>query len=402
MNRFYKALERSWLLQTIKNSFISLMPMTIISSIFVLIVNFPIPGISDFMQEHFELVWNTVLPVIPNAFNTFISLYIMIAILFNYSKVKNEDSMLYILSGIFCYFILLPTHSAEDFYSSLDANGIFFSILCSIVAATLLNFFSKYKKKMDMLSSVPKEVLQSFIHLLPLLYTVLVIFLIKIFFVIFHIDNPATFINEMLQKPIMNLGSTLPAVIFINLGITFLWFFGFNGSYIFNSIMNPIYFSLNIENLNNILANKQPENIITGTFQSLYISFGGSGSTLALILAILLFSKDKNKRTVSKLSFIPGIFNINEPIIYGLPVLLNFKLLFPFILCPLINTIVTYVTMYVGIVSKTNGILVPWTTPPIISGFLSSGISGAILQMVLLIINILVYLPFIKNSNKVE
>ncbi|WP_066025358.1 PTS sugar transporter subunit IIC [Enterococcus mundtii] len=400
MNKVYSTIENNLLLKILRNSFISLMPITIISSFFILIVNFPIPTFTRFMEKNFNLLWTTALPSIPNAFNNLIGLFILISIAYNYCKIKGKDYILYITSTLFAYFIFLPIESFNQLIDSLGSQGIFFSMICALMTCGILTVSFKKKRKINLHSSVPKEVAESFEYLLPLLGTTLVLFFVKLVLVIFKIENPSSMINGLIQVPITNLGSTLPAVIIINLGITLLWFFGFNGSYLFNSVMNPIYFSLNMENLLSITNGEVPPNIITGTFQSLFINYGGSGSTLALTLAILFFSKNSDKKSIAKVSLIPSLFNINEPIIYGLPILLNFRVFIPFILCPAVNTIIAYFSMSIGIVAKTNGIQIPWTTPPIISGFLASGVSGAFLQMALIVLNIMIYAPFIRTKNK--
>lgn len=398
MNRIIEKLSNNILLNIIRNSFVSLMPLTIVSSFFVLIRNFPVPAVTSFMEKTFPNIWNDVLLSIPNAFNNIISLYLVVTIAYFYSKEINKDPLLWILNSIFAFFVFTNFKESESILESLGTNGIFYSMFISLLSSLVLKKCFDKKREISLHKSVPKEVSNSFSYILPVLYSSVILLALKLVLVVMGIENLSEKINQLIQTPISQLGSSLPAIIFINFGITFLWFFGFNGSYLFNSIMNPIYFSLNLENMNAILAGNKPENIITGSFQSLFIQFGGSGSTIALIIAILLFSKDKQTRNVGKLGIIPSIFNINEPVVYGYPIILNFKILPPFLICPIINTIITYSVMYVGIVEKTNGIQIPWTTPPIISGFIVSGISGSILQIFLILINVVIYTPFIKRD----
>ena len=383
----------------IRNSFVSLMPLTIISSIFVLIKNFPISSVTSFMEKNAPLLWNTVLPSIPNAFNNVISLYLLISISYSYAIEKKKDPLLWILNSVFSFFIFMNFGKSNSIMQSLGTNGIFYAMFVAAVASYLLKVFSNCSREFNFNDSIPKEVASSFSYILPSLYSTLCIFTIRLFLSLLNIDNPSEKINQLIQIPITHLGSTLPAIVFINFGITILWFFGFNGSYLFNSIMNPIYFSLNLDNMNAVLKGKTPPHIITGSFQSLFIQFGGSGSTLALIIAILIFSKNQKERTIGKLGIIPAMFNINEPIVYGYPIILNFRMLVPFLLCPIVNTILTYFSMAADLVTKTNGIQIPWTTPPIISGFLVSGLSGGILQICLIAIDVLIYAPFLKRNN---
>lgn len=399
MNKIFDKLDKNELMQIMKNSFITLMPFTIVSSFFVLVINFPVGFITSYMENNFSVLWMEILPSIPNAFNEMISLYVLLSLAYNFSKVKNTNPILYIMVSLFSYIIFLTGDTTEQFILSLGSTGIFFSMLCTISSCYLLFKFSSKANKSSVQSAIPKEVLDSFRYLLPLVYTTIIILGLKIVLHLLNIPNPSIFINDIIQVPIMRLGSSLPAILIINFGITILWFFGFNGSYIFNTIMNPIYISLNMENLFDFTSGEIPQHVITGTFQSLFINYGGSGSTIALILSILIVSRSRERKTLAKLALIPSFFNINEPIVYGFPIILNFKMLIPFILCPLINTIVAYYSMYWGIVEKTNGIQIPWTTPAVISGFLASGITGAVLQLSLIILNVIIYCPFVFRND---
>lgn len=354
MEKITNKINNSVVLNIIRRSFISLMPLTIISSFFVLVKNFPIPFVVSFMERNLPHFWSEVLPSVPNAFNNIISLYLLIAISYSYAKELNKDLLLWVLNSVFSFFIFMNFDKSDSIVNALGSTGIFYAMFVAVFSSYLLNFFSKRSKELKFNDSIPKEVVASFSYLLPVLYSTLFVFLIKLFLNMLNIDNPSEEINRLIQIPITQLGSTLPAVVFINFGITFLWFFGFNGSYLFNSIMNPIYFPLNLENMNALLAGEEPRHIITGSFQSLFIQFGGSGSTLALIIAILFFSKSSKERTIGNMGIIPAMFNINEPIIYGYPIILNFRMLTPFLLCPVINTVIAYGAMYLNLVEKTN------------------------------------------------
>lgn len=115
---------------------------------------------------------------------------------------------------------------------------------------------------------------------------------------------------------------------------------------------------------------------------------------------MLAVAKSKRLKQLGKLSIVPGIFGINEPVIFGLPVVLNPVIAVPFIFVPMINIIISWVTMNIGLVPITNGVIMPWTTPPIISGFLSSGWQGAVLQIFLIALGIILYLPFVRAMDK--
>ena len=115
---------------------------------------------------------------------------------------------------------------------------------------------------------------------------------------------------------------------------------------------------------------------------------------------MLLCCNSKRIKDLAKISVAPGIFGINEPIIFGLPIVLNPVMLIPFILTPVVNIIIAYFIMDLGLVPLCNGVMLPWTTPPLVSGFLLSGWQGAVLQLFLIILGIFIYLPFIKTLDK--
>ena len=180
----------------------------------------------------------------------------------------------------------------------------------------------------------------------------------------------------------------------------FFWFFGVNGGSVVGAVFNPILQTLSAENLAAFQAGEALPNIISQQFQDLFATFGGAGSTLSLLIAMLLFCRSKRVRELGKLALIPGIFGINEPIIFGLPILLNPLMLIPFMLVPTINIVISYFCMSLGLVPLCSGVAIPWTMPVILSGFLATGWQGAVLQLVLLILGVLLYMPFIKMMDK--
>jgi PTS system cellobiose-specific IIC component len=129
---------------------------------------------------------------------------------------------------------------------------------------------------------------------------------------------------------------------------------------------------------------------------------GGSGTTIALLIGIFISSKRKQMREIANLGFAPGLFNINEPVMFGMPIVLNPILMIPFIFGPVILAGFSYAVIAAGIFPKTIA-LMPWTTPPIIGGFLATGsIMGSVLQIINLSLAIVFYVPFILIGEKLE
>ena len=137
-------------------------------------------------------------------------------------------------------------------------------------------------------------------------------------------------------------------------------------------------------------------------FRDTFGMMGGTGSTICLLVATMIFSRSKSSREVSKLSIVPGIFNINEPVIYGYPIVFNIPLLIPFVLTPVISLLIAYTATILGLMNRTV-VLVPWTTPPLINGFLATGGDwrAVVVQILSFVIGVLFYLPFMKISERV-
>lgn len=249
---------------------------------------------------------------------------------------------------------------------------------------------------------VPGGVERSFKALIP---AILILFIIGAFQAILNVlsDNSIfEIIFNIFQEPLQGLGNTLPAAVAVSFINHILWFFGLHGTNIIGSVIEPLYLPLIEQNAalfqSGVSAFDVPY-IVTKPFLDSYVFMGGSGTTIALIIAIIIVVRRERRhpyRQVANVAAPAGIFNINEPVIFGLPIVLNPVMLIPFILVPVTLTIISYFALSVGLVPKTVAIL-PWTTPPILSGYLVTGGSwrGVLLQIINLTIAVLIYIPFV-------
>lgn len=399
MKNVLDKIVRNRLLNIIRLGFIHLSAIMIVMSMLTLVINFPIESVNTFLENVLGTVYSNIIPSIINSFYNYISLFVVASI--SYEACQQWD--LYAVNGIvlslLSYIALCPVsvfHQSEIIEIAwLNSNNVFFAMIIGILIPFLLHKIDILNIHLKTSKEIPHDVARSFEVLIPDI--IIIIFILSIRLIvdnIFRMSIPEL-IQFIISQPLKYLGGHIFSLIIVNFGISLFWFFGFNGTYIFNSVMTPILMTFSIENLSAINSGLHPPHIITQSFQLLYTHLGGCGSTLALII-VLFICNDHYYKKIARVSIVPAIFNINEPVVYGLPIILNLKLFIPFVICPVTNTIISYVSMYLGFVKYTNGIQLPWTTPIFISGFLSSGISGSLLQTVLLIIDILIYLPFVK------
>lgn len=398
---------------SIRDGFLVSSPLLIVGSLFLLVANFPIPGWNEFWARFFGEGWADKLSHPVSATFDVMTILAVIGIGYSYGRQEEVNGINSAAIALVSFFILTPfvisfvpqgssiTYSVSGIpLGWMGSKGVFVGMFTAILSVKL---FAKIIKKgiiIRMPDGVPPTVAKSFEALIPSAIVMIVVFIIKTLFEMTEFNDIHTFIYKFLQLPLVSIGATLPACVISYIFLHLFWFFGINGSSVVGAVYNPILRVLSIENLEAFKTGAPLPNIITGQFQDMFATFGGAGSTLSLIVAMLFVCKSKRIRNLGSLSLLPGIFGINEPIIYGLPMMLNPLMLIPFIIVPTFNIIVAYYAMYFGLVPYTNGVQLPWTTPIIFSGFLTTGIRGAILQGVLFVIGVLIYIPFIKIMDK--
>ncbi len=247
---------------------------------------------------------------------------------------------------------------------------------------------------------VPPTVTKSFTAIIPGFVVIILIWLLRLLVEnLTSFDSFHSLIQTILAQPLTNLGTSFAGTLLVFVIINLLWCIGLHGSIIANSVMLPIWLQLTSENAASLAAGEPVKNIVSAEFRYL-IFVGGSGATLGLAIAMLFFAKSKQLKQLGKLSIGPGIFGINEPILFGFPVVFNPIMWIPFLIMPILTVLITYLSMQWGLISKPIGVLPPGTTPPLIGGYLMTGnISGSILQLVILILSFFVYYPFFKISD---
>ena len=198
------------------------------------------------------------------------------------------------------------------------------------------------------------------------------------------------------------LGSTLLGILFVIFVQCFFWMFGIHGAQVTAPIIEPLLLQNSDMNRIAYQAGQELPNIITYEFLYNFVFMGGAGCLFALALLLFFKSKSKENKALGKMSLAPVSFQIAEPVLFGNPIIMNLKMVIPFILAPVITAIITYFAMDLGFVPKPIGAVIPWTTPPIIAGYLATGgsISGAIIQIITIAIDVLIYYPFFKIDDR--
>lgn len=399
-------MEKNVYILSIRDGFMTIMPLLIIGSFFMLILNLPINGWKNIITSNG--IDEIILKPMKVTYNI-ISILCVLSVTHSFAKYKKTDTIICDILSIICLFLVMPLsisrilESGESIsidgisFQWLGSNGIFSGVIISFIVTNMYYFILNKEKKTNLWNNLPNNIRHSFENILPSLIIVITFLMINFIFSMTKYGNLYEFIFMMLQKPLTILGGNLHAYIIAFICLHLFWFFGINGSAIVGSILNPILQTLSLENATAYKLGKIMPNIISSQFKNFFSTFGGCGSTLSLILAMIFFCRSKRIKKIAKISIIPAIFGINEPILFGLPIILNPIMLIPFVVVPLINIIITYALMSVNLVPFCNGLQIPWNTPIILSGLLVTNWTGAILQIVLLIFGIILYLPFVKK-----
>ncbi|KAA8442492.1 PTS cellobiose transporter subunit IIC [Weissella paramesenteroides] len=403
---FFQRLSGSRHLVALRDGMTAAVPMIIIGSVFMIVAQFPIQGYQDFMAHTFGSNWATVVQYPTNASFHIMGLVAVAGISYNLAKSYKVDafSAMVVAIGAFILTIPLRVDKAGAMWvplQQLDSSGLFIAILVGLFITDLYVWLVHKNLTIKMPSTVPPAVSNSFASLFPGALALILMWIIRMAVEASPMKSIPNIINFVLQEPLSHLNNSLPGAIIVELFICLLWFFGIHGANTVSGVMMPIWLGAMTQNANAMQAGKALPNIVTQQFYDNFVHMGGSGATIGLAFMLAFLSKSKEFKTLGKLVVGPALFNVNEPIIFGMPVVMNYKLLLPFILAPMANVITTYTAMSTGIVAKTMGVMVPWTTPPIISGYLATGhLSGAVLQLVNIVIDGLIYYAFFKSMDR--
>lgn len=404
-----EAIGRNKYLMSIRDGFLVSTPLLIIGSLFLLVGNFPIEAWTDFIANQ---GWAGYIGKPASATFDIMAILATLGIAYAFAGRMNVDKIFGAATALVSWFTVMPftidtvldtgeTLSISGIpFGWVGSKGIFIGIACAFLSVHIYAWVNSKGWVIKMPEGVPPTVEQSFSALIPAGVVVFVFFAVNWIFALTPYGSAFQFVFEILQAPLLSLGNTLGAMVIAYIFLHFFWFFGVNGGSVVGAVFNPILQTLAAANASALQAGLPIPNIISQQFQDLFATFGGCGSTLSLLIAMILFCKSKRVTELAKLSLVPGIFGINEPIVFGLPIVLNPTILVPFVLVPTVNIVISYFAMYLGLVPYCNGIQLPWTTPVIISGFLSTNWAGAVLQAILLVIGVFIYLPFIKMIDK--
>ena len=406
-------------MQALKDGILFTLPLNIIGSIFLLIPEFPIQGYKDFCANTFGADWGSLFYKVQNSSMGVMGLVAVLGIAYMYSKNEGVEPMSGAVMAMASYFVLIndfttisPVKDDPSIVYKVDAviprswlgsNGMICAIIIGLLVGWVYSSMIKKDIKIHMPEGVPEGVVNGFAALIP---AFVILGASGIIFAIFKYVGDTSFgevIYKIVQQPLQGASDSAFGAFIIALFVPFLWFFGIHGGTTVGGVVNGILTPNTADNAALQVAGKltlaDGAHIVTQQFYDNFINLTGSGETLGLTIVMLCLAKSAQYRQLGKLSIVPNLFNINEPIVFGTPIVMNPLMAVPFIIVPPLNALILYFTIASGIIPPMGGVMPPWTTPPVISGFLIGGVPYAIMQLVVVLIGAAIYFPFFKKAD---
>lgn len=409
MNKFVAVMERYFVpvaaklgnqryLVAIRDAFVVSMPLMILGSFGTLLNTLPIPAYQNFMNNLFGAEkWIAFGNALSNGTFGILSLLTVAALGYNLGKSYKADALTCAIVAVSSFFVFGGS-------TGLNSKGLFIALICGILSTELfVHLSNNHKLVLKMPDGVPPAVGKAFEALFPSMITLAIFALVPLVCAFAGIEDIVNSFYELVQKPFMGLSNNLFAAIVIPFAIQILWFFGLHGGNILAPFMETINTPAIDANIAALAAGDPAPYLINKPFMTAFVHLGGAGATIGLIIAIFLVGRQvKSMKTVTELSAPASLFNINEPMIFGFPIVLNPILFIPYVFGPVILCVVAYLATRAGLVPAATFVL-PWNIPPIIGGVLATqSWTGGVLAAFNLVLSVVIYLPFVKVMVKQE
>ncbi|MNO58986.1 Oligo-beta-mannoside permease IIC component [compost metagenome] len=394
--------QKSKLANGITGGMMIALPVTLFGSFASLFQNLPIPAWKAFLASSgIAGLLNTGILFSTN----FLAVVFVITIAGSYAKQYKEDSIIASLLSAVCFFIITPTavNKVNEVNVTsipvewLGAKGIFSAIIISIVATRLYVYIKQAGWTIKMPSSVPPVVSSSFSSLIPGLLVIALFLAVAGGFAATPFKTMHGFIYSFVQTPLQGVGGNIISIIILWTFSQILWWFGIHGTLVIYSVVLPIFTAMDAAQLAAYAAG-EPLPYITGrAFISTYTM---SASAIGFALLMLFFAKSKQYKTLGKLSAVPSLFGISEPLVFGTPMVFNVRFAVPFLFMNAISLTIAYSLTAIGLVPRVAGMTPMSGMPIIFTGLMEGSWKIAVLQVVLVLLQMVVWYPFFKKADK--
>ena len=397
-----ETLNRNKTIQAMSSGLLGTMPVTLGVSAICILAFLPIPGWAGFLER--TGITSTAYEVM-QATISMLAIYLVLAISYNYAKRDGKDGIVAAVISLGCYLAMIPQYIAGDGYffvamesRYLGSDGIFVGMLIAIVVSKLyVKLADNEKLLLKMPDTVPPMVTQS---LRPVFVSMILftgIAAVKYVLSLTPYGDLFTMVNKLIATPVMNLGATPWSLIIVYTFASFVWFFGIHPGPVLG-IYTPVITSAMAANIS---AFSSGEQLPYYTFMLLYLCvyFSGTGNTIGLTISMLK-AKSERYKALCPICLIPNIFNINEPVVFGAPIMLNPIFFIPMILSTLIPGMVGLLGINLLSINYNPSIEMPWVTPAPVTAFFQGGGKYFLLISLLVALSVVIWYPFFRIADK--
>ncbi|MCD7806348.1 MAG: PTS transporter subunit EIIC [Lachnospiraceae bacterium] len=418
MEKFQAAMEKTLIpvanklsankvLRAISSGFSALLPIIMVGAIASLLSGLNI-------EAYQNLITSIGLKTVVSYVSTYTTNMIALYAVFSIARAMADQleckahSILVGLIALFLFLLSIPTGvgsgdtavSAAISTSYFGSAGLFTAMLIGIIVPYIYNIFVKKNIVIKMPDGVPPQIANGFSAIIPTACLTVIFVVIRQLCALTSFETLNGLIYGILKAPLSNLSQSPITFLVLLLLCNLLWFFGIHGGMVTMSFLSMLYLQPAMENLEALAAGTALPNMLTNTWWFCLAQLGGSGGIIGLAFCMLLFAKSERYKALGKLAILPAICSISEPIVFGLPLVLNVLMLAPMLLSPLCCFGLSYLATSIGIIPYLNGIQLSTGTPVILSGFLAGGIRVAIWQVVLICVQFAIYFPFFRIVDK--
>lgn len=394
----------------LKDGMLAILPLTVVGSIFLIVGQLPFEGLNQAIAGIFGKNWTEPFMQVYSGTFAIMGLISCFSIGYSYAKNSGVEPLPAGVLSVSSFFILLKSsyipEKGEEITDAIakiwfGGQGIIGAIIIGLVVGSIYTMFIQKHIVIKMPEQVPQAIAKQFEAMIP---AFVIFFLSMVVYILAKmLTKGGTFIEMIygvLQVPLQGLTGSLYGAIGIAFFISFLWWFGVHGQSVVNGVVTALLLSNLDANKTLLAAGKlsvgKGANIVTQQFLDSFLILSGSGITFGLVVAMLFAAKSKQYKALGKVAAFPAIFNVNEPVVFGFPIVMNPVMFLPFILVPVLAAVIVYGSIAIGFMQPFSGVTLPWSTPAIISGFLVAGWQGALIQVVILAMSTLIYFPFFK------
>lgn len=392
------------ILTSISEGLIRTLPVTLVGSFALVLKSLPIDAYQIFLQNFLQGWLMEFLSTVYAASLGVFGIVLTVSISYSYTHHVRDDmpvSFMASVTALCAYFIMMGI----DVFSLDQAGGatVFVSILAAVISSVLFTAISRRQslRLLHSYSGMEPTLRNSMLCVRPFLGT-------TVFFVAFKMLTVLVFGDRSIQDILTDgigrlyggLGYNLGSCAIYLFSIHLLWMFGIHGNNLLDPVSKAVFEPALGLNLEQIAQGMEPTHIFSKSFIDTFLITGGSGASFALIIALLLFGRKKSLKKVAKISLIPGLFNVNEMLTFGIPIVLNPVFLIPFTLVPIVNLLLTYLATVTGFLPVV-ATEVEWTVPILLSGYIATGsVRGSLFQVFLLVVGVGLYRPFVLRYER--